>query len=441
MRRVLFCFLLSFMLSHVEAAATGESPKDAKIECVRTLLKLLIDERFADFVAASDATMKSVLPEGKLKEVWDSVIKDFGPFQSELRATSQALGEAVIVDMVCRFQRGTLNIRISLNQKDEAAGLFFTPSSEGVAYVAPAYVDKNEFTEIEVTVSAGKFPLPGTLTLPKGGDRVPAVVLVHGSGPQDRDATIFENKPLKDLAWGLASKGVAVLRYEKRTKAFGHAMNPDHITLEDEVMDDAVAAAKLLRAHERIDPARVFVAGHSLGACTAPSIALAEPGVRGIIMLGAAARPIYELVEDQVKYIARADGVVDDRERAEIDEIVKVVDVLRQGKASPGATLLGAPAAYWNELDRLDPVGKAKSLKIPILIVQGGRDYQVSTEKDFSIWKRELSDHKNVSLLLLDNLDHLLRAGQGPSTPAQYQVRGSVDQSAIDAIVEWIKKN
>lgn len=438
LRKLLTLFVLIISFSSVTRA--GGPPKDAKIDRARAMLKLLVDEKFGDFVAASDSTMKSVLPESKLKDVWLSVKKDFGPYQSEMRTTSQVVGEVTVVDILCRFQQSALNIKISLNQKDEAAGLFFTPSSEGVEYIAPAYVDKNAFTETEVTVSAGKFPLPGTLTLPKGSDRIAAAVLVHGSGPNDRDASLIENKPFKDLAWGLASKGIAVLRYEKRTKQHGYAMDENKITLEEEVIDDAAAAVRLLLTNERIDPKRVYVIGHSLGASAAPYIAMKEPGVHGIVMLAAAARPIADLVEDQIQYIAAADGVVDANEKAKIDDTLNAIKELRSGKAKDDVSILGAPVAYWKELDKLDAVNRAMSIPHPILVLQGGRDYQVSAEKDFGIWKKKLEGRKNVTLKQFDNLDHLFRPGSGPSVPADYQRRSYVDGAVIDTIAKWIKE-
>src|SRR5437868_1155092 len=77
-------------------------------------------------------------------------------------------------------------------------------------------VNRDTFDEREVTVGKGEWELPGTLGLPKGSGPFPAVVLVQGSGPQDRDETMGVNKPFQDIAWGLASNGIAVLRYDKR---------------------------------------------------------------------------------------------------------------------------------------------------------------------------------------------------------------------------------
>src|SRR5262249_57372826 len=119
-----------------------------------------------------------------------------------------------------------------------------------------------------------------------GAGPFPGVGLAHGSGPNDRDETIAQNKPFKDLALGLASRGIAVLRYDKRTKVYPAKMaGLAGLTVKDEVVDDAIAAASMLRSQPRIDPARVFVLGHSLGGMLVPRIAAADAKLAGVIVM------------------------------------------------------------------------------------------------------------------------------------------------------------
>ncbi|WP_279581903.1 alpha/beta hydrolase family protein [Fodinicola feengrottensis] len=111
-----------------------------------------------------------------------------------------------------------------------------------------------------MTLGAGEFAVPGTLSLPHRPGPLPAVVLLCGSGPLDRDETIGRNKPFKDLAWGLASRGVAVLRFDKVTYVHGAKLGKVRgFTATDEYVPAAVAAIQLLREHPAIDSARVFV--------------------------------------------------------------------------------------------------------------------------------------------------------------------------------------
>lgn len=118
------------------------------------------------------------------------------------------------------------------------------------------------------------YKLPGRFTFPKEGKNFPIVILVHGSGPHDMDETIGPNKPFKDLAEGLASKGVATLRYYKRTKRYpNEVMKEPEINIYNEVVDDALEAIKLAAAHDKLDEKKLFVLGHSLGGMLAPKIA------------------------------------------------------------------------------------------------------------------------------------------------------------------------
>ena len=128
------------------------------------------------------------------------------------------------------------------------------------------------FVERDTAVVTGTIRLPATLTYPAGVARAPGVVLVHGSGPNDRDETVGANKPFRDLAHGLAGRGIVVLRYDKRSKVAPLAFMGRPFTVDEEVVDDALSAAALLRGLPEVDPSRVVVLGHSLGGTLAPRI-------------------------------------------------------------------------------------------------------------------------------------------------------------------------
>ena len=130
------------------------------------------------------------------------------------------------------------------------------------------------------------------------------MVLVHGSSPQDMDETVIGNKPFRDLAEGLAERGVATLRYDKRTKVYG--AKSEVKTLADETIDDAVSAARLCAKQPKVDARRVFVLGHSLGGYAAPRIAQAGGGaIRGMIVLAGTSRPLAVVIDEQIAYLAR----------------------------------------------------------------------------------------------------------------------------------------
>jgi dienelactone hydrolase len=390
----------------------------------REFVDLLVKKQFADAVARFDGKMKQALPVDKLQPTWQSLLE--------------------IVYITCKFEKATLDAKVVFDREHLISGLFFVPSqsasSESDTWTAPPYAKKEMFEEKEIKIGSGEWQLPGTLTLPMGAGPFPAVVLVHGSGPHDRDETIGPNKPFRDLAWGLASKGIAVVRYDKRTKVHAAKLaGVRDLTVQQEVIDDAVAAATAARTTARIDPKRVFVLGHSLGGYLAPRILLADDRIAGAVVLAGSTRPMEDLIVEQMDYISKIDGTVSKEEAAKIDEIKADLAKLKAPSFSASSPpVFGVPASYWIDLRKYDPVAAAKTVNRPMLILQGGRDYQV-TRADFSLWEKGLESRKNVSLHLYPDLNHLFITGAGKSTPEEYGKDGQhVALDVVDDIAKWI---
>lgn len=284
-------------------------------------------------------------------------------------------------------------------------------------------------------------PLRGALTLPPGHGPFPAVVLVAGSGPQDLDETIGPNKPFRDMADGLAKVGIASLRYDKR--AFDYAAkvsaNPD-FTIDDEVTNDALAALHLLAKQASVDPRRVFVLGHSEGGMLAPRIAQRDPRMGGVIMLAAPARPLLAVSRDQIREAAAhgapAAGIAQALQANEAEQALL-------DKADPAhpptGTYGGAPQSWWLSLHDYHPVAVAKSIALPMLILQGGRDFQVSPTLDFDAWKQALAGRPDVTFHLYPALGHLFRPAGKTGTVADYLKPGAMDAQVIDDIARWIE--
>ena len=299
--------------------------------------------------------------------------------------------------------------------------------------------------DLEVVVGGAPWSLPGTLTLPAADRPVPAVVIVHGSGPHDRDGTIGPNKPYLDLAEGLVDAGIAVLRYDKRTLARRTEMAPlaGTLTVDEEVVDDAVAAVGLLRATPAVDPDAVYVIGHSLGGYLAPRIAARAGGrVRGIAILSGNSRGLAEVMLEQTEAIAAAGGSLTPEATALLGTLRKQIARLERGDIrpdTPAAELpFGVPASYWLDLAAYEPVRTAASLGCPILVLAGGRDYQV-TRADFDGWRQGLAGIEDVTFDWRPRLSHLLIDGDGPASPADYALEGHVDPGVTAALAGWLQ--
>ena len=405
--------------------------------------------------------MRGAAPAAALTQLWSQLEGQFGAYTGVGDVAVKDAAPFVNATVTTYFANATVPLIVTVDAKGLVAGLHLgepgpaasPPGGSSAAPAAPsptpvgsaaAYVKPDAFTETEVTVGIAPWTLPGTLSMPAGNGPFPAVVLVAGSGPQDRDETVGPNAPLRDLAWGLASNGISVLRYDKRTKAHGTEMaaEVDKVTVRDEVIDDAIAAIDLLRATPGVDPGRVFLAGHSLGGYLAPRIAADANGrLAGIALLEANARPLQRLIEDQLAYLASDAGGSDPSAQAMLAALpaqVALVESADLSPATPASSLpLGIPAAYWLDLRGYDPVTTARDLSIPIFITQGGRDYQVPPA-ELSAWRSGLGDRAGVSVREYPSLNHLLMAGTGPSRPAEYAQPGHVAPELVADLAGWV---
>lgn len=408
-----------------------------KISIAQNFLKNLTTAQFSKCMRDFDWDLAGKVNSAALENIWKGLQTQCGAYKNcgEPYFVKDSLFDFVY--QTCTFEKAKLDMKITINQKNKIAGLFFVPPVSRLGYQLPVYVKRDDVLETPMEVKSGKYILPAMFTYPKTGSRFPVVILVHGSGPADKDETIGPNKVFKDLAYALACKGIAVLRYEKRTKQYPTecAAQINDFTLKDEVIDDALAAIQTVKSVVAIDPARIYVCGHSLGAMCAPRIAAQSKDVAGIILLAGNARPLEDVVLDQIKYLNP-----DDKKAFE-DMQVQVLNVKSLTKESDLETYqlpLGLPKNYWLSLKDYNQVATAKSLSCKIYVMQGARDYQVTTI-DYNLWQKELKSFTNVQFKLFDKLNHLFMEGTGKSTPSEYNVQNNVPEYVVDDIAAFCK--
>ncbi len=407
-----------------------------------------------DFVGAWQRLASNAQEKLSAEQVqtgWQGVIAQCGPFKQQVETHILQIKQLERVVVTCAFTHANVDANVAFNSTGEIVGVSITPvgyleQQLSTTYEPPAYVQSALFCEQEVQVGQGEWVLPATLSLPVGDGPFPAVVLVHGSGPNDRDETIGPNKPFRDLAWGLASQGIAVLRYDKRTKTYGEKISRmvDTVTVQTEVIDDALAAVALLRDTPLIDPHRICVLGHSLGGYVLPRIGSADPDIEGLIVLGGLVRPLEDTILDQFSYIYSLTGTRSAEQQQQLDTLTKQVALVKSptlSLATPAAELpLGVSPAYWLDLRDYQPAKLAQSIKQPMLILQGESDYQVTME-DFQGWQDALATRDDVQFKLYPGLSHLFMPveGGGKATPGTYSVPSHVIEEVVSDIAQWVK--
>lgn len=392
---------------------------------------------------------KSIIEEAKitnlaeqLEEVWEQLVIQNGNFENiseyaEIDTTNTANGIQMIRNIV--FENDSVALSVNVNKDNLIVGLFVIPAII-INYKDANYVDTSKFEEFDIAFGEND-DITGKITIPKNiskNKKVSCVVLVHGSGASDFDETIYGRKPFRDIAFGLSTNNIAVLRYNKRTY-LDKIKDINNFTIDEESVDDAVDAVYFIKNKysDKID--KIYVLGHSQGGYVMPRIAKKSKIASGFISVAGNVRPLPELMKEQYEYLADVFGL----EKEYLSDLMKPCDLILSGnftKDTPESELLNIPAVYWLDLKNYNPLQEFKNEKRPILFIQCERDYQV-TMTDFNLWKKDLSKNKNVKFILIDGLNHLMQEGEGRSVPGEYKEPKNVNQKVIDNITKWLLTN
>jgi dienelactone hydrolase len=408
------------------ALTFAQSPEEKS----RLALEMVLAGKYEAFYAQFSPEMKKAIALPAYASQVDQLMKSLGRPQSQDPPQTRNIADAVTVTIPLHWPGATLNFIVSWNAAGQIQGTWFhTPEPPAAApYQTPPYSRPDSFRSSEAALGADASKLPGTLTVPKGEGPWPAVVLVHGSGPNDRDESVGGVKVFRDLAEGLATRGIAVLRYDKRTKIYPQSAAGPEFTMTRETVDDAILAAAWLRKQDGIDPRRIFILGHSQGGYMMPRMMKADPTLAGVIIMAGSVRTLEELVVEQAEYMASLQGETTPAQQASLAAI----------RRDPWIIFPGASENYKADLKCYDPVSLAAASPLPMLILQGERDYQVRMT-DFNLWKAGLARKKNATTRSYPKLNHLFVAGEGRSVPGEYAKPGHVSAETIADIADWIR--
>ncbi len=302
--------------------------------------------------------------------------------------------------------------------------------------------------ENKVVVGKGtKYPLKGKIVLPDNVTvPVPAVVFVHGSGSANMDEKVGKLTPFKDLAEGLAEHGIASIRYDKRTKAHPFkCVKEKNITVKEETIEDAILAAKMLRKEKSIDPDRIFIVGHSMGAMLAPRIDAEGGSFKGLIMMAGSLRKMEDILLCQIDEMMSDMGwftrKIAGKQLKKFKEMFEGMYELSDDEAKAKKVGNGATLYYFKEMGEHPASKYLKVSNKPMLIMQGACDVQAKAEIDFKAYKELLGDRSDVTFKLYDNLNHAFVPAiykDISKGKQEFNVERHIGSDVISDIADWI---
>jgi len=396
--------------------------------------------KFEDAVTFFDVSLQAQVKPDMLKDLWSKLNANLGPYQSLDVVQSKTEGQHFVVIVEGKFEKDTQRFLLAYNKEEKMVGFYLQPKAVSATYTTPSYVDTASYKQTEVKVKGIKNDLVGMLTLPKTGKNFPIVILVHGSGPGDMDQSVGAVKPFKDIALGLASKGIASIRYVKRTLVYPNEFT-GAFTVKEEVTNDAVSAINLAKTVPEIDKKQIYVFGLSQGGMLTPRIATLAPDIKGVILAAAPARKFTDVLIYQNHYMFGLANDTTARSKEMFDKSLQVIETTRiskLGTIKPDSAILGLPASYWVDLNNYDQVASAKKLPQRILVLQGGMDFQV-TEDDYKLWSAALGKKSNATLKFYPELNHPFTVQTEKGTAEQYKKPANVAEVVINDLATWIK--
>jgi hypothetical protein len=297
--------------------------------------------------------VKKGISTAMLKSMWGSLTESNGSFK-EVSGFSASKNQGYdVISVETTFEKAKLNINIVFDSSKLIAGINYKP------YTEPKKIPEN-ITETPISFGEADWKLSGILTSPKNSSKPgsPIVILVHGSGPSDRDETVGGVKPFRDIAWGLAQKGIRSIRYDKRTYTYGNKMAGQNITVNEETINDVVHATEHLMLSSSIFPGDIYILGHSLGGMLIPRIAPKVANISGFIMMSAPVTPLEDLMLEQIKYICSLDNFTTSQERKTINSYENMRDNVKKLNDPPKSVQISS-------LESLHLIGSILRTMIP----------------------------------------------------------------------------
>lgn len=298
--------------------------------------------------------------------------------------------------------------------------------------------------------------LGGTLTLPTGAGPFPVVVMITGSGQQDRDETLFDHKPFAVIADALTRRGVAVLRYDDR--GVGQSTGPVGTATSEDFAGDVRAAMAFLRTRQEIDPERIGLIGHSEGASIAPMVAAADPRTAFIVLMAPPGVPGPQAIAAQRQALLKARGAgpdviarnevtmgAFDKAMAEAPDLASAqADAARIAADAPTlqarAQMRSLASAWYYWFMRYDPAPTLQAVKVPVLALFGSNDLQAPPDPNLIAVRAALKNNARAEVVELPGLNHLFQTSATGDPRAYARIEETLAPAALNRMVEWVER-
>lgn len=425
--------------------------QDPDVARIVRWLRLLNERNAVSVVRDFSPDLRAVMPAPLLQLTWDRQVRKDGQFEHVLHSEARREHTDRVIYLRCAFSQSVHEVvlEIRLDAGCRIRGFFGYALTHNTAFTRariPPYVHPNYFTEDEVVVGREPWAVAGTLTRPVWEGPFPGVVLVNTHAHR-------RNGPFnmfRDLAWGLATQGVMVLRYDhtlsvhpERDGQRGHPEHDGHeaappMTVRADALDDASAALQILRA----DPAsngQLFAVGHGLGGYLLPRLAHQYGGPLGLVSLFGHVRPPWEVLAEDVARAAEPSGPEGLQEL--VPFLQDALHRIRHGLYRDDERVAGMSGRYWTDLREhhgLYTVGH----QTPVFVIHGQDDPTGGGMAEFERVKQRLETHPRATLSLYRGLNFWLKPLEQEYDPRPGVYRAQqqpVDQRLIDHLGRWIR--
>ncbi|MFW6262821.1 MAG: alpha/beta fold hydrolase [Thermotogota bacterium] len=373
-----------------------------------------------------------------MKQSADVIVSQYGKPETVYSTELVEQGEYKSYIRIMKTTQGYIKFTVTVDKNLKIAGFYATPVPDPRKTLSD--LDKKAFEEHSITFGKKGWELDGVLTLPKNQESYPIMIIVGGSGPTDMDGTVGPNTPYKDIAEGLASSGVSVMRYNKRSAQHGLKINEVTDEIENmvdfEYVEDVNLAIEYAASIDNVNG--IILAGHSLGGTVVPKIATCSERVDGLILLAPGVRRLAQISMDQNRYVKDHFGISDEQ----IKQVEQLFTKIMNHELTEDFQIqAGLTARYYYEMDEYAPLEDLSQFEKPVLVLQGEEDFQTTMEGDFLPLKEKYDEQEHFTFISFPALNHLfMKTEEGIfHWTDEYNTPGFVDETVIKTISEWIQ--